>query len=100
MATKTYDKYRRHLTFAAAGTQTIYCPAGGKLFVQYLDIFTAAGNTITVSIGATVIIDGNFINSPVQLTFGKGEGSGVDDEDITVVTNAAAEIFVGYSSQT
>ena len=90
--------HRTHLQFAAAGTQYVTPTTGTKLLIQYIDI-TSGGITVTITMngGAYSVLEGPINRSPAQINFGRGVGSGIIDDRLTIVTNGAANIYVGYA---
>jgi hypothetical protein len=86
-------------TFPGAQTNTIAMDATHSALIDWIDIYTAAAVVMDLKVGATQVGKGTIAteNSPVQLRFGKGRGSGVAGDDITIQMDGACETFIGYT---
>ena len=91
---------RTHLNFTGAETKTITVDANHAAKIQYLEIFVAAARVCEVKVGSTVVAKGTIAAeaSPAVLRYGKGQGSGVFGDNITVQMDGACEVFIGYES--
>jgi len=89
------DHSVEHLSFAIAETQTIPIDSTHSALVSFLDISAPAVVLLDISIGAIQVWRGWISTTPVQLNFGLGRGSGIVNEDITVIASGQSEVFVG-----
>jgi len=87
--------------FTGSGTKTVTVASNEFINVLQVDISTATDTTFELKIGSEVIFTGPIIANavPVQLflyDFGKGRGTGVKGDDLTITLGAAGDVFVAH----
>jgi len=95
MADRFIDRSTEYLSFSGSGTQSISVASNYTALVQFLDLSAPSAANITAKVGTLEVWKGITADFPIQLSFGEGRGNGVAGDNISIISDAAIEVFVG-----